>query len=126
MPILVVDDEAEIRQLISEVLTDEGYIVDQEANGYAALIYLRVAPTLPCVILLDLMMPLMSGWDFLRSIQGHPVFASIPIVAISAVRTFAAATVLGAQEGLDKPLDLDRLVALVRRYCDSAPSPGTR
>jgi CheY-like chemotaxis protein len=120
MPILVVDDEAETRQLISAVLTDEGYTVDQEANGYAALVYLRVAPTLPCVILLDLLMPLMNGWEFLRARQDHPVLASIPTVAISAVRTFATARVLGAQEGLAKPLDLDRLVAVVGRYCDSS------
>jgi hypothetical protein len=62
----------------------------------------------------------MNGWDFLRIIQDHPVLASIPTVAISGVRTFAAAKVLGPQEGLDKPLDLGRLVALVRRYCDSS------
>jgi CheY-like chemotaxis protein len=117
MPILVVDDEAETRQLISAVLMEEGYTVDQEANGYAALVYLHVAPRLPCVILLDLMMPLMNGWDFLRSIQGHPVLGSIPTVAVSAVRTFATARLLGAQEGLDKPIDLDRLVAVVGRYC---------
>jgi CheY-like chemotaxis protein len=123
MPILVVDDEAETRQLISAVLTEEGYSVDQVANGYAALVYLRVAPALPCVILLDLMMPLMNGWDFLRSIQDHPVLGSIPTVALSAVGTFATAKLLGAQEGLDKPIDLDRLVAVVGRYCPSAPAP---
>jgi CheY-like chemotaxis protein len=120
MSILVVDDEAEIRQLISAVLTEEGYIVDQAANGYAALMYLRVVPTLPCVIFLDLIMPLMSGWDLLRILQGHPTLASIPTVAISTVRTFTTARMLGAHEGLDKSLDLERLVALVRRYCDSS------
>jgi CheY-like chemotaxis protein len=120
MPILVVDDEAETRQLICKVLTEEGYKVDQEANGYAALVYLRVAPSLPCVILLDLMMPLMNGWDFLRAQQDHPLLASIPTVVISAVGTFATATVLGAQEGLAKPIDLNRLVAVVGRYCGSS------
>jgi CheY-like chemotaxis protein len=120
MPILVVDDEAEIRQLISAVLTEEGYSVDQAPNGYAALIYLRIASTLPCVIVLDLMMPLMSGWEFLRARQNYPLLATIPTVAISAVGTFATARLLGAQEGLDKPIDLDRLVAVVGRYCSGS------
>jgi CheY-like chemotaxis protein len=94
MSILVVDDEAEIRQLISAVLTEEGYTVAQATNGREALAYLRAAPTLPCVILLDLMMPIMNGWEFLRARQNYPLLATIPTVAISAVRTFATATAL--------------------------------
>ncbi len=122
MSILIVDDEAEIRQLITDVLTDEGYIVDQAKNGYTALAYLHAAPALPCVIILDLMMPSLNGWDFLRARQGDPVLEPIPTVVISAVGTFATAKVLGAQECLSKPLDLDHLVALVRQYCGSEPS----
>jgi CheY-like chemotaxis protein len=124
MPILVVDDKAEIRSLISDVLVDEGYTVAQAANGREALAYLRAAPTLPCVIILDLMMPLMDGWGFLRARQGNPVIRAIPTVVISDLHTFAA-QVLGAQECLLKPLDLDSFVALVQRYCDkeSADEP---
>jgi CheY-like chemotaxis protein len=121
MPVLVIDDEALNRQLISELLTEEGYIVDQVADGREALTYLRLAPVLPCVIIIDLMMPLMNGWDFLRVRQDNPLYAPIPAVVISAVHTFAAAKVLGAQECLLKPLDLDRLLAIVQRYCPSAP-----
>jgi CheY-like chemotaxis protein len=122
MSILIIDDEPEISRLISEVLTEEGYMVDQTANGYAALAYLRAVPTLPCVIFLDLMMPLMSGWDFLRVQQSDAMLASIPTVVISAANTFEAAKVLGAQECLVKPLDLEHIVALVQRYCAHAPS----
>jgi CheY-like chemotaxis protein len=118
MSILVVDDKAEIRSLISELLAEEGYTVAQATNGREALAYLRTAPTLPSVIILDLMMPLMDGWDFLRARQGNPVIWAIPTVVISDLHTFAAAKVLGAQECLLKPLDLDRFVALVQRYCD--------
>jgi DNA-binding NtrC family response regulator len=66
------------------------------------------------------LMPLMNGWDFLRVQQDHPLLASIPTVALSAVGTFATARLLGAQEGLGKPIDLNRLVAVVARYCDSS------
>jgi CheY-like chemotaxis protein len=123
MPILVVDDEAQIRFLISELLSEEGYTVAQAANGREALIYLQTAKPLPCVIILDLMMPIMNGWEFLRIRQQNPVFAPIPIVVISAARTFATATLLGAQEALAKPLDLDRLLATIQQYCPSAPAP---
>jgi CheY-like chemotaxis protein len=122
MPILVVDDKAEIRSLISDVLVDEGYTVAHAANGREALAYLHAAPTLPCIIILDLMMPLMDGWDFLRARQGNPVIWAIPTVVISDLHTFAAANVLGAQECLLKPLDLDCFVALVQRYCDKEPA----
>jgi CheY-like chemotaxis protein len=122
MSILIIDDEPEISRLISEVLTEEGYMVDQTANGYAALAYLRAVPTLPCVILLDLMMPLMSGWDFLRVQQSDAMLASIPTVVISAAHTFEAAKVLGAQDCLVKPLDLDYIVNIVQRYCVRAPT----
>ena len=125
MSILIVDDEAELHELITDVLTDEGYIVAQIKNGYTALAYLHAAPALPCVIILDLMMPSLNGWDFLRARLGDPLLESIPIVVISAAHTFATAKVLGAQDFLLKPLkplDLDHLVALVRQYCDSTPS----
>jgi CheY-like chemotaxis protein len=122
MLILVIDDEAEIRFLISELLVDEGYTVAQATNGREALAYLQTANPLPCVILLDLMMPLMNGWDFLYARQSNPVFAPIPIVAISAFRALAeSAAVLGIQGVLDKPFDMDRLLATVQRYCPTAP-----
>jgi CheY-like chemotaxis protein len=121
MLVLVIDDEHGFRQLISELLTEEGYIVDLAANGYEALAYLRGAPALPCVIILDLMMPIVSGWDFLRARHSNPLYASIPTIVISAVRTFATAKVLGAQECLLKPLDLNRLLTIVQRYCPNLP-----
>ena len=115
-------DEAEIRLLLTDVLTNEGYIVDHAKNGSTALAYLHTAPALPCVIILDLMMPSLNGWDFLRARQGDPVLEPIPIVVISTAHTFATAKVLGAQDFLLKPLDLNHLVALIRQYCDCAPS----
>jgi CheY-like chemotaxis protein len=96
MPILVIEDDAKIRFVIGERLREEGYTVAQAANGREALAYLQRANPLPCVILLDLMMPILNGWEFLRIRQHNPLFAPIPVVVISAARTFATATLLGA------------------------------
>src|SRR5579862_4602951 len=63
--ILIVDDDPDIRDSLKEVLEDEGYEVNGVANGREALDYLRKSPR-PCVILLDLMMPVMDGWQFRR------------------------------------------------------------
>jgi CheY-like chemotaxis protein len=124
MPILVIDDEAQIRFVISELLSDEGYTVVQAANGREALIYLQNAQELPSLILLDMMMPILNGWEFLRVQQRNPLFAPIPVVVLSAFRALAdSAAVLGVQEALAKPINFDRLVALVQRYCPSAPTP---
>jgi CheY-like chemotaxis protein len=124
MPILIIDDEAQLRFVISELLRDEGYTVAQAANGREALIYLQTATPLPCVILLDMMMPLMNGWEFLRVQQHNPLFAPIPVVVISVFRALAeSAAALGVQQALAKPIDLDRLLATVQRYCPSAPPP---
>jgi CheY-like chemotaxis protein len=122
MPILIVDDEPDIRFLISEVLSDEGYTVAQATNGHEALAYLRAATPLPDVIILDLMMPVMNGWDFLQVRQQDPLLAPIPIVVVSATPRHTSAATLGVQETLAKPFDLDRFLAIVQRYCPSAPS----
>jgi len=127
MPILIVEDEAEIRVVISELLSDEGYTVAQAANGREALIYLQRANPLPCVILLDMMMPILNGWEFLRVQQRNPVFVPIPVVVISAFRALAeSVAALGVQEALAKPIDLDRVLATVQRYCSGAPAHDGR
>src|SRR5688500_14579548 len=84
MTILLVDDEVQIRWLISELLTEEGYTVAQAANGHKALTYLQAANPLPSLILLDMMMPIMNGWGFLYARQRDPVVQAIPVVLISA------------------------------------------
>jgi CheY-like chemotaxis protein len=124
MTILLVDDEVQIRWLISELLTEEGYTVALAANGHKALSYLQAANPLPYLILLDMMMPIMNGWGFLYARQRDPVVQAIPVVLISAYRGLAeAAAPLGVQGALDKPIHIDRLLTTVQRYCPSAPSP---
>ena len=87
-------------------------------NGREALAYLQAAHPTPCVILLDLMMPVMSGWEFLQARQHDPLVAAIPVVLLSAYRALAVtALALGAQAVLAKPFDVERLLAMVQQYC---------
>jgi CheY-like chemotaxis protein len=123
MSVLVVDDDTAIRSLITALLMEEGYTVAEATNGRRALTYLRVVEPRPCVVLLDLMMPDVTGWELLQEVQGDAVLGDIPLVVISAMGTFATARVLGARECLHKPVDLDEVVAVVGRYCTHRSSP---
>jgi CheY-like chemotaxis protein len=116
--VLVVDDDAAIREALEAVLEDEGYVVRGAANGREALALLRTGVRPPAVILLDLMMPVMSGWDFRAEQQGDPALASIPVVVLSADRDVATkAAALQVPGYLAKPVNLDVLLDVVREYC---------
>jgi CheY-like chemotaxis protein len=127
--ILVVDDELPIRELVAQVLEDEGYLVEQAANGREAL--LKVQLMRPDVIVLDVMMPVMDGWTFAQAC--HSLFGEpIPILLLSASAQLARATeqlrVYGVHASLAKPFDLDALLTLVGRLrgaraasCDACP-----
>src|SRR3954470_23175677 len=84
--VLVVDDDQDIREALCDLLADAGYRAASVANGKEALIYLK-SGELPCVILLDLMMPVMDGWEFRRQQQGDPRLSKIPVVVITAAGT---------------------------------------
>jgi two-component system chemotaxis response regulator CheY len=80
--VLVVDDERDLREGIAECLELEGYLVKQARNGREAL-DLAAAST-PAVILLDLMMPVMSGWQVMEALRTNPKLSAIPVIVISA------------------------------------------
>src|SRR5690242_8866746 len=82
--VLVVDDDYAIREMLTEVLEDAGYRVISVENGAAALAQLREMLTPPCLILLDLMMPVMTGWEFRIAQQADARLAAIPVIALSA------------------------------------------
>lgn len=105
---LVVDDDLAIREVVSEVLRDEGYDVTCAADGLQAMNAMQRAPR-PDLVLLDLMMPVMSGWEVLEQVQENSELSRVPIVIVSAM------TAPGGHEHLAKPLDLDRLLATVKR-----------
>jgi CheY-like chemotaxis protein len=106
--VLVVDDDAAIREITAEVLRDVGYDVVCAMNGEQALRELR-GEQRPHLVLLDLMMPVMSGWELLELLQSADDLSKIPVVVVSAM------SAPGAHEHLAKPIDLDLLLATVRR-----------
>ena len=114
LPVLVVDDDAGFRELMRRVLEREGYTVTEAGNGRAGLAQLR--EHLAGVILLDLMMPVMDGWEFRRVQQADPLLASVPTIVLSALDQTRAVDLKPAAF-LKKPLDFDRLLQLVRDYC---------
>jgi CheY-like chemotaxis protein len=113
--VLVVDDDPDIRESLREVLEDEGYEVACVGNGQEALEHLKTVSPRPCVILLDLMMPVMDGWQFRKEQKKDPDIAGIPLVVITA--TGKRPVLIDAAELVMKPLDLSRLFEAIERYC---------
>ena len=117
MSILVVDDEAPLRALVMTVLEDIHYDVIGAANGRDAVACLCKDPSRFQLVLLDLMMPYMSGWDVLNAIQLHPTLAPIPVVIMTAgTNVRQQALDHGAADYLPKPLDLDHLLDIAEHY----------
>lgn len=109
--ILLVEDDVDIQDAMREILTDEGFAVETANNGSEALVKLRAASTLPALILLDLMMPVMDGHTF-RERQLHDEdLRDIPVVIVSAERNAQARSVaMRATAFLAKPVNLDDLL----------------
>ena len=117
MSILVVDDQPAIREMFAALLEDEGYAVACAANGRAALDYLRQAAELPGLILLDLAMPVMTGYEFLREQRQNPLLASIPVILMTARGNFEQQGVEScAAQYIHKPTDLDTLLEAIRYH----------
>jgi signal transduction histidine kinase/CheY-like chemotaxis protein len=114
--ILLVDDDTLFRRELADVLVREGYAVAEATDGRQALAYLRTHPP-PRLILLDLMMPAMDGWEFAATIRADPMLADIPIVVMSSLdRVEINAALLGATDCVRKPLRLPKLLELAARY----------
>lgn len=113
--ILVVEDEPALRQTLKDVLEIQGYRVYLAANGKEGIEQLQKIAPEPCVILLDLMMPIMSGWDFLDHQRTNPLFQNIPIVICSAYEESAKAIRPAAY--VPKPVKLDQLLGAVKAFC---------
>jgi CheY-like chemotaxis protein len=119
--ILVVDDDAEIRHTIIEVLEDAGYVAVGASDGLEALAQLRDPQDRWCVVLLDLMMPNMDGRAFRAEQLQDPALSPIPVVIVSAMSDVAeAAAELNVSAHMTKPITLERLVSVVDRFCPRA------
>ena len=113
--VLVVEDDADLRKSICTVLEDAGFTSRPAENGEVALE--RAREERPCVILLDLMMPIMNGWEFRSEQLRDPNLSSIPVVIMTADgRAADKARTLHA-DYLRKPIHLDALLELVSDYC---------
>lgn len=113
--ILVIDDDDGVREILWQLLDSEGYQVLTAVDGADALRQLRQVR--PCLILLDLLMPDVSGWQFREVQQRIPELAGIPVVLISGFKDLDAVGPSMGCEVLMKPFELEDLLAIVRQHC---------
>ncbi len=120
--ILVVDDDTDIREGLSALLESEGFAVSEARNGQEGLELIKELS--PALILLDLMMPVMNGWEFGRQLRSRPEWADIPVIVLSAAGNVRGkASEFGALAYLPKPFDVEELLRLIRRALSLANSP---
>lgn len=120
--VLIVDDDPSMRVMLSTLLSIQGFHAIAAEDGLEALHLLRAmrhrAPKVPCLVLLDLMMPRLSGHGFRRAQLGDPIVAAVPVAVMSGmIDVEERARSLGAVATLAKPLDVDNLLDVVRRFC---------
>ena len=123
--ILVVDDDADARALLVELLRDEGFTVAEAPNGKVAVDMMLAAAQAPALVLLDLNMPLMCGWEVIRIMRGHVRLAKVPVALVTSeprLPGFPQEAVVGH---LHKPYEPADLLALVGRHVQPEPSDGT-
>jgi len=122
----VVDDHKDTREVVCSVLRDEGFVVVQASNGKEALdLLVTQGQQQPCLIILDLEMPVMSGWEFLAIIRSYTRLSSIPVLVISGSQKVSEAVRHGAVLAyLPKPVDFNALLDKVREvaheHCEIA------
>jgi len=117
--VLVVDDDDDTRNCVVGLLVDEGYDVRGSSGGRDALAVLRGGYD-PDLVLLDLMMPDMSGWELLDELAKEPELAALPIVLFTAAGDPVLSGVKLTKPMVRKPIDVDLLLEMVRTYCDAA------
>lgn len=112
--VLVVEDDRDVRRLVRHMLRGAGYRVSAVGNGRRALVRLRRGPR-PCIILLDLRMPVMSGRELLAALRAHPRHRSIPVVLMTGDAVDGRR--VGAAGLVRKPFEAGTLLKAVARHC---------
>jgi len=113
--VLIVEDDPDTREMLGKFLELEGFLVETAANGQLALDKLQ-GGVRPGVIVLDLMMPVMDGWEFRRRQMKDEILATIPTIVVSAAGRDRMAQV-SADAYLAKPIDMDELLTRVSGFC---------
>jgi len=117
--VLIVDDDADTRETIAELLGLNGHAHFEAADGRQALEWLSGQEVPPCIILLDLRMPVMDGWDFLETLRTHPGWSNIPVIVVSAtIKPDRARPLLRAKDYWPKPPEAHQFANL-HRYCET-------
>ena len=111
--VLIVEDEEESRETLRELLELEGYRVDTAVNGREALAKLAALPEPPCIMLLDLFMPEMDGWEVIEQLRSDGRLSRIQVVIITSAAHRAPAGV----PVFEKPLDVDKVIRTVEALC---------
>jgi signal transduction histidine kinase/DNA-binding response OmpR family regulator len=112
--VLVIDDDATVRDLLKRFLEKEGFRVEVAPNGKDGL--RRARELHPSAITLDVMMPGMDGWAVLSAIKADPQISNIPVVMLTMVRDKNMGYTLGASDYVTKPIDRDQLIAVIKKY----------
>ena len=116
--VLIVEDDPHLREMLELLLEFNGYTTESATNGREALEC--VLKRRPCLVLLDLMMPEMTGWEFRKRQRNNPHIASVPVICVTAVHDQAAASKELQALCLPKPVDFDALLAAVSTNCGPA------
>lgn len=115
--VVVVEDDADVRSALADLLEEEGYAVAVAHNGSAALAALQTLSQ-PKLIILDLMMPEMNGWELLHQLKADARLADVPVAVLSAVAAFEQRRgKLDVAAVLPKPVDAGQLLQIVARFC---------
>jgi CheY-like chemotaxis protein len=114
--VLLVDDDPLGRESLSELLDAKGYSVLEAENGQTALEVLKKTPYFPCLIVLDLTMPVMDGREFLKLRAVDPILRDIPVVVVSGNMP-SGEPLVGIDAYLRNPVKVDRLIEVIDQYC---------
>jgi CheY-like chemotaxis protein len=114
--VLVVDDDPFVRESLSELLDAKGYSVLQAENGQKAIEVLKKTPRFPCLVVLDLAMPVMDGRAFLKERAADPALRDIPVVVVSG-NVKPEEEIEGIDAFLRKPVKVDRLLKIIDQHC---------
>jgi CheY-like chemotaxis protein len=118
--VMIVEDDRDTREMLARFLELEGFDVREAPNGQVALESLR-EDSRTCVILLDLMMPVMNGWQFRKAQTSDPELSKIPVVVVTAAGARDQIPAIDADAWLSKPVDFDRLLATIDPLCSRSP-----